>query len=162
MKYFLFLSIFSTLTFSGFGQTTLLKNETLLFTFMTKTGKIMLLSMDKNDNSVNYRFGTAKRTELKFHSDSTHKITYSFYLRGGGPSNEGMDLNYVYFINDGFQYVIFDNYYAAENKKTTGLKIINLKTKETTHIKANDKTIKGNLVQFRDNKVLDIGEELFD
>ena len=125
----------------------------------------MLLSIDKNDNSVNYRFGTAKRTELKFHSiksDSTHKMTYSFYLRGGGPSNEGIDLNYVYFINDDFKYIIFDNYYAAENKKTAGLKIINLKTKETTLIKANDQTIKGNLVQLRDNKVLDIGEELFD
>lgn len=125
----------------------------------------MLLCMNKSNQSICYRFGTSKKTELEYLSsktDSTHKIKYSFYLRGGGPLNEGMDLNYIYFTNGNFQYVIFDNYYATENKKSTGLKVINSETKEVKVIQANNKTIDGNLVQFRDNQLLDIGEDLFD
>lgn len=165
MKILFFLFPILTLTTTCIGQTTLTENETLLFYFKTTTGKSMLLSKDKKDNSIYYRFGTDKKTELEYRSNKTDnglKIMYSFYLRGGGLANEGMDLNYVYFRNANFQYIIFDNYYARENKSTTGLKVINLKTKETTLINADTTTVKGNLVQFRDNQLLNIGEDIFD
>jgi hypothetical protein len=46
----------------------------------------------------------------------------------GGATNEGMDLNYVYFINNGFQYVVYQMYYAVGSKTNIGIKVIDLKT----------------------------------
>jgi len=157
--------LFLILPFFSSAQIALPKNESLLYSFKTRSGKSMLLSMKNSDQSVCYRYGTNKKIELEFCSgknEEHYKMNYSFYLRGGGPANEGMDLNYVYFTKENFQYVIFDTYSAVENKKTTGIKVIDLKTKAVTELKADPKSIKGNLIQFRDNQLLQIGEELFD
>ena len=41
-------------------------------------------------------------------------FTYSFYLRGGGAENEGMDLNELCFERDGLLYCLYDNYISAQ------------------------------------------------
>ncbi len=154
-----------TSTFTAFGQSLTFSNEEVIFSFQTQSGKKVTLNKDKQNNYIVYRFGTKEKIKFEFPEKSKSSWTnfkYSFYLRGGGTQNEGMDLNYIYFVNKNFKYVIYNTYFAVGNKQTVGLKIINLKTNKTTDIKGDRKTQKGTLVNFRDNNLLEIGDELFD
>ena len=148
-----------------FGQDLVQKNETVIFSFTTKNKKEVAIVKNNANNKVFYRFGTKAKSEFQFpatNSKPSQKLTYSFYLRGGGVANEGMELNYVYFINDNFQYIIYDTYYSVDNRQNIGVKVIDLKTKKTSDIQGDIKTRKGTLTDFRDNKLLDIGEQLFE
>lgn len=163
-KYFTFFVLLN-ITISGFGQGFILKNEEVIFSFNTQNGKKLTLNKDKENNYIIYRFGTQGKIEFEFHNKSKSSWTdfkYSFYLRGGGTQNGGMDLNYIYFTNKGFKYVIYDTYFAIGNKQEIGVKIINLKTNKTITLKGDRKTRKGTLVDFRGNNLLEIGDELFD
>jgi len=148
-----------------FGQSFTLKNEEVIFSFVTQSGKKVTLNKDKANNYIIYRFGTKDKIEFEFPDKSKSSWTYfkySFYLRGGGIQNEGMDLNYIYFTNKGFKYVLYDTYFAVGNKQQIGIKIIELKSNKTTNIKGNRKSRKGTLIDFRDNNLLVIGDESFD
>jgi len=139
-----------------------LKNEEAIFSIETKTGKIAVLSKDKSNKYIVYRFGSKDKIELEYPGktqDSWKKFKYSFYFRGGGKANEGMDLNYIAFENNGFKYVIYDTYGAVENSAESGILVTNLKTSKTSTIKA--KTKKGTLIDFRENKLLEISDELY-
>ena len=92
------------LTTTGFGQSFTLPNEEVIFSFNTQNGKKVTLNKDTANNYVIYRFGTKEKIEFEFPGKSKSSWTdfkYSFYLRGGGTQNEGMDLNYIYFTNMG-------------------------------------------------------------
>lgn len=139
-----------------------LKNEEAIFSLETKSGKIAVLSKDKGDKYIVYRFGSKDKIEFEYpgkSQDSWKKFKYSFYLRGGGKANEGMDLNYVAFENNGYKYVIYDTYSALDEKSETGILVTNLKTSKTSNIKAKHK--KGTLVDFRENHLLEISDELY-
>ncbi len=155
---FLFFYFVSIPIFSQFLSPT----EALVYSFSTKSGKTMVLAKDKKDAYIVYRFGTKDKVELEVWDKTKKQFKYSFYLRGGGKANEGMDLNYVYFTNNEFKYVIFDTYYAIKNQHNIGLRIIDLKTNKASIIKGMEKTRKGSLIDFRDNGLLDVGDELFE
>ena len=119
-----------------------MSNEKVIFSFDTQNGKKITLNKDSTNNYLIYRFGTKDKIEFEFPNKSKSSWTsfkYSFYLRGGGIQNEGMDLNFIYFTNKDFKYVIYDTYVAIGKKQNVGLKIINLKTSKTTNIKGNIK-----------------------
>ena len=148
-----------------FSQQYLLPNEYLIYSFETKNGKKMMLAKDKRDNYIIYRFGTKSKIEFEYpekNINSWQKLVYSSYMRGGGTQNEGMDLNYVNFISNGFQYIIYDTYQAVGNNTEIGLRIINLKTNKKTIIIGLSKTRKGTLTALRDNEFIGKSEELFD
>lgn len=145
-----------------YGQKYLLPNEKLIYGFETQSGKKLVLAKERNDKYIIYRFGTKNKIEFEFPEKtkaSWDKFTYIFYMRGGGIQNEGMDLNYIKFINGDYKYVIYDTYYAVENETSIGIKITNLKNNKTTDIKGKKSTQKGNLVDFRFNKLLKIEDE---
>lgn len=159
---FLILLLLSITSNLSFGQKYLLQNEELIYSFKTQNGKKMLLTKDKNDNYIIYRFGTKTKIEFEFPEKlktSWSKFKYSFYLRGGGKINEAMDLNYISFINKNYKYVIYDTYFSVENKTNIGVKIIDLRTGKIIDIKGNLKSRRGNLVGFRDNKLIGIDDE---
>jgi len=150
---------------TGFGQDLIKKGETIIFSFTTKSKKEVIILKNNVDNKVFYRFGSRAKTEFQFpqtSANSDQKLTYSFYVRGGGINNEGMELNYIYFINGNFQYVVYDTYFFVENRHNIGVRVIDLKTKKITDIPGDIKTRKGTLTYFRDNQLIGIGEELFD
>ena len=125
----------------------------------------MVLSKDKSNGYIIYRFGTKAKVEFEFPEksiDSWKKFKYSYDIRGGGTQNEGLDLNYIYFENNGFKYVIYDNYVAADKKSYVGIYVIDLKTNISTDIKGLYSTRKGTMADFRDNGLLEIGDEIFD
>lgn len=144
------------------GQDYLLNNEELIFSFDTKNGKHVMVAKDKNNLYIVYRFGTKNKVEFEFagkSKESWSKFKYSFYLRGGGSQNEGMDLNYLYFTNDNFKYSIYDTYYAAGRDLNVGIKVTNLKTNKVTDITGVYKTKKGSLDDFRENNLVEIIDE---
>ena len=145
-----------------YGQNFILKNEEIIFSFDTKKGKRMMLVKDKANTYIFYRFGTKDRVEFKFpekNQTSWSKFKYSFYLRGGGVQNEGMDLNHIYLINKNIKYVIYDTYYSIGEKHEIGIKVTDLKTKKSLDIKGDYKTRKRTMAEFRDNNLLEITEE---
>lgn len=161
---FVFLLLLVTLV-DVHGQQYVLANEETVFSFRTKNGKIAALCKDKKGQYLVYRFGTSAKTEMVFPAltaSSWEAFKFSYYMRGGGPQNEGMDLNYVSFISKGYKYVLYDTYHAVGEKRKVGVKVIDLQTEKVTDIRGVVNSVKGNITQFRDNKRLEITDELFD
>src|SRR5882724_5416344 len=93
----LFLSLILFATNISRGQSFILPNEDLIYSFATSNGKQLVLVKDKSDKYIIYRFGSKTKIEFEFpekNKSSFSKFKYSFYLRGGGSDNAGMDLNY--------------------------------------------------------------------
>jgi hypothetical protein len=137
-----------------------LENEELLFSFQTKAGKTLYIGTDKQQRYMVYRFGKRGKVELqqpKTVDGSFDRFTYGFYLRGGGPQNEGLDLNHLTFTGATNKFVVYEEYrYAPTGGKEVelGVRVINLKTKRETDIKGRAKTIKGTLIGLRDNELV--------
>ena len=112
-----------------------------------------------------YRYGTEKNIELEFPkklSTSWNEFQFSWYLRGGGVQNEGLDLNYLYFDSGIYRYVVFQEYSANSQRTDYGIKVINRETKNKTVIEANPTTVEGTLSNFQDVKSIKEGDELFE
>lgn len=143
------------------AQGYLLKNESLIFSFNTQTGKYVMLAKDKDNAYIIYRYGIRDSIEFEYpekNKDSWKKFTYSFYFRGGGAANEGVDLNYLYFTNKGYKYSIYDTYEAVNKISAIGIKVTDLKTNKTVDIKGTKKTRKGTLTTFRDAGLVKVEE----
>ena len=146
------------------GQNYILENEQVLLEFNTQNNKKLIIAKDNSDKYLIYRYGTKDKIEFEYpnnKSDSWKKFKFSSYLRGGGKTNEGMDLNYLYFQVDNYKYVIYEEYFAETEQTNYGIKVIDSNSEKITNIKADKKTIKGNLFIFRDNKKVEKGDELF-
>lgn len=160
-KYFPFLILLVPLF--HFSQK-LLPNEEVVYYFKTKTGKEMTLAKDKKNKYIIYRFGTKEKTEFEFPSkkdkSSWQKFTYSYFLRGGGKQNDGMDLNYIFFENKGYKYLIFYEYFSDDESIETGIKITNFKTKKQIKLNGKLSSRKGTLIDLRDNNFIKIINDL--
>jgi len=143
-----------------------LDNENLIFTFQTKKGKIVTICRDKNDEYIVYRFGTSEKVEMEYPENkdksSFEKFEYSGWMRGGGVKNEGMRLDYLVFSVNNFKYIIYDTYFAVDDKSNIGIKVVNTQTNKTTDFKGVNKTRKGTLSDFRFDDSIKKGEELYD
>lgn len=124
----------------------LLPNEEVIYSFSTQNGKKMTLVKDKNNQYIQYRFGTANKIEMEFPKERTKeswkKFHYNSYFRGGGIDNAAMEIYNLLFTNNGFEYVIFRAYHSEGNDYSAGIVIKDSKGKET-RIKGNYKTVKG-------------------
>ncbi|NOS86384.1 MAG: hypothetical protein HOP31_14700, partial [Ignavibacteria bacterium] len=93
------------ISFPAFAQL-VKKGETEIFRFKTNAGKTAVICKGGDESYLVYRFGTNSKIELQYPAElnesSWELFTYSNYFRGGGMENEGMDLNYLTFINNGY------------------------------------------------------------
>jgi len=141
-------------------------NEKVLFSFKTNKGKIMNIILDKDEKYMAYRFGTEKKVELQFPEklvNTFEQFTYSYYFRGGGAMNMGLDLNYLSFNGETHQFVVYDEWSAGENEdeegaQSVGIKIIDLTTKKEIIIEGLSSTVNGSLIDFRDNGLIKVEE----
>ncbi len=136
-------------------------NEEVLFSFKIENSpKTMSICLSKKQpNYIVYRFGEKDKIEFEFpknKADSWNKFVYSYYLRGGGAENEGMDMNYLTFENDGYEYQIYQEYTARDKETHVGIIITDKSTKKETDIKGLSNTIKGSLIKLRENKKIKI------
>lgn len=79
---------------------------------------------EEQPNYIIYRFGTKEKIELEFPDnkiDSWSKFTYSYYLRGGEKENAGLDLNYLSFSRNGFEYQVYQEYSAEDDATNVGV-----------------------------------------
>lgn len=150
MKYLiLLLSFIPTVLWSQYVKS----NEEAIYSFDTKTGKKMVLVRDKDNQYIQYRFGSKDRVEMEFpaerNKESWKKFKYRSYHRGGGKQNAGMDLEYLTFLNNGYTYSLYKSYYAEDGSRSTGITVTNNKSKETD-ITGVYKSIKGCLCDLED------------
>ncbi len=152
------------LSFITHAQNFLHPNEQLIFGFENQNNKRLVIAKDKNETYLVYRFGSKDTIELEYPTNKTNawkKFKFSNYLRGGGKKNDAMDLKYLYFQIDKYKYVVYQEYIAEKNTTSYGIKVINLQTKKTTVIKANEKNVKGSLHFFTNKNTIEKGNELF-
>ncbi|OCK52331.1 hypothetical protein BA768_12100 [Chryseobacterium sp. CBo1] len=135
-----------------------LPNEEVIYSFETKNGKKMTLVKDKNNQYIQYRFGTANKIEMEFPKERTKeswkKFHYNSYFRGGGIDNAAMEIDNLLFTNNGFEYVIFRAYHSEGNDYSAGIVIKDSKGKET-RINGNYKTVKGCICNLEDTKMIE-------
>ena len=149
---------------AGKNKALLQTDEKLIFSFKTDKGKMMNLVIQKNDKYIAYRFGAEDKVELQFPEklESTFgQFTYHYYQRGGGASNEGLDLNYLSFSGDTHQFIIYEEHSfgdSDEEQLDIGIRIVDLKTKKETKIKGLSSSVKGSLVDFRFNDLVKVEE----
>lgn len=136
-------------------------DEEVLFKFniANSAKKLSVCNSQKQPDYIVYRFGTKDKIELEFpksNVDSWNKFTYSYYLRGGGLENEGMDMNYLMFENDGYEYKVYLEYTAKDNMTQVGVGILNKKAKTETDLKGVSNSVEGSLIDLRENKKIKI------
>lgn len=140
------------------------ENEDVLFSFkIAGSKKFASICISKNQpDYIIYRFGAKDKIELEYPiktENSWSLFTYSYYLRGGGTDNEGLDLNHLSFDNDGFTYEIYEEYNSESDKPMIGIKVTNRETFEETNILGDSDTIKGSLISLRNNTKINIISE---
>ncbi|WP_294823438.1 hypothetical protein [uncultured Flavobacterium sp.] len=163
MKNVLYLFLFLTqamLAQGGYVKS----NEDLVFSFKTDKGKRVVLTKDKKNKYLVYRFGTKDKIEMEFPGglkDSWSKFRYSYYRRGGGKANAGIEIQNIIFENDGYKYVLYHNYSAEEDEQTVGILVINNSTGKETQIKGNVNTVEGSLMEIRESGLLEMADEMY-
>ncbi len=143
------------------------EDEKSVFSFKTKKGKTVNIVLQKDNKYMAYRFGTESNVELQFPEkleNTFEQFTYSYYFRGGGAMNMGLDLNYLSFKGDTHKFVVFEEWSAGEDENdegssSIGIKIIDLSTKKEVVIEGISSTVKGTLIDFRDNGLVKVEEE---
>lgn len=143
--------LFLVISFPAFAQL-IKKGESEIFRFKTNGGKTALICKGENESYLVYRFGTNSNVELQYPAElnelSWQLFTYSYYFRGGGKENAGLDLNYLTFTNNGYTYKIYQEYSAEDNSENAGIIVTDNDMKETD-IKAVKKSVKGSLIDLR-------------
>jgi len=141
-------------------------NETIIFSFTTlKSQKKLFISMAKDESYIVYRYCKKGKVEFEFPKNKTNAydaFRYSFYFRGNGYQNAGLDLNSLYFHNGHYQYRVYDDRsYENESKSAKphpnaeqqarhiGIEITNLKTKRVFDIQGDIQTVQGTLVDLK-------------
>lgn len=135
--------------------------EKILFSFKTeKTNKIMSLCVSNNQpDYIIYRFGTKENIELEYPNninESWGQFTYSYYLRGGGKENAGLDLNYLTFAKDNYEYKIYQEYDAEKDLTNVGIRIKDKDNSREVEITGQANTVIGNLLELRENRKIKI------
>ncbi|HNP53121.1 MAG TPA: hypothetical protein PKK69_00820 [Ferruginibacter sp.] len=149
------------------GAQVLMKpNEKLIFSFQTKQGKRAVLVKDSPDRYLVYRYGNSKQAEFVYpsvlDSSSWSLFRYSWYLRGGGKQNDGLDLNYVQFAHGDTKYVLYETYSASDDQTQVGIRIIPLMKGEAVDMPGLKRSRRGTLIDLRDAEFIGHSEEQFD
>ena len=103
-----------------------------------------------------YRFGTGEQIEFEYpenKEESWDKFVYSYYLRGGGPGNEGLDLNYLIFENGGYEYKIYEEYNAGNDTREVGVIVKNKADNTETKLKGVTDSLEGSLIGLRGTEI---------
>ena len=157
MRTQIFISLFLFAN-SAFSQNV---NESYVFSFSTENDKVITLNLDTIKNELIYRYGDNHSPEIEVRDnldDSLVIFTYSYYLRGGGIVNSGLDLNYLNFNNGNSKYTIYSEYSAEGNSTSIGIRILNLSSGKEYEISGLTETLSGSLIAFRD--IIPIEEDL--
>lgn len=124
-----------------------------LFSFQVKdSDKVLTLATNAEENYLVYRFGTSDDVELHYPKRriprSWQNFSYTFYFRGGGAENEGIDLNNLFFDRGNYRYIIYDHYNASQDSSEVGVIVVTPEGEDIV-IEGNPETKIGSLLAFR-------------
>ena len=132
-------------------------NEKVILSFnIDESRKILSVCVSDEQDYIVYRFGTSENIELEYPSDkkdSWNKFIYSYYLRGGGKENEGLDLNYLQFEIGNYLYEVYEEYSANDDRIHVGVKIIDKTNNNEIDITGDYKNKIGSLINLRETQV---------
>ncbi len=142
------MGLFLVASFSFFLTAFVAPNKTLL-AFTTASGKE--LRIISTSEMVCIRFGNAVSTieNCQRLNDPNGTMTYAYYMRPAGNSNNGLDLNHVRFNYKGFKYDIYEEYSDSGEKPAFGVIITHLRTGASVDEPAMLSTVKGSLIGIR-------------
>ena len=140
-----------------------LLDEEIVFSFkFVNSDKLLTVATSKKEDYLVCRIGTKDAVELEFPSekaDSWNQFYYSYYLRGGGAENKGLDLDYLSFTIDSLCYEIYHEYAAANEEYSVGFMIIDLGSisengaaDTMTKIQGDNSSILGSLKKLHETK----------
>ena len=142
---FLFLILFSC----AFGEET---NLEIIFSYETEDSEFVKISYDSLACVLHYSFTISDSIVMEVFDDLSDSIVvfeYSYYLRGGGPDNCGLDLNSFIFTIDSTQYEVYQDYSAEEDMDYVGLRVFDLRTSEDYDAPGLIESYQGHLMHFR-------------
>lgn len=135
--------------------------ETVIFSFSLEDGRQVYLFTGENDEYLAFSLGTADSLEYQYpaepDSTSWQLFDYSCYLRGGGPGNMGMDLNWLTFEIDGTIYTLYDEYCSEDESRSAGLRMESSDNGEVD-LEAIPASVTGSLLPLRFDKHLSDSE----
>lgn len=127
--------------------------QNLSFAFTTENKGLVKLTFDSGNNELAFAYvpvgspGILLQDKL---DDSIAIFTYTYYFRGGGKVNAGLDLNYLSFIYGLNKYTLYQEYSAEANSTEIGLRISELTSEEEeVEIIGLIEAMSGNLTDFR-------------
>ncbi|NNE55167.1 MAG: hypothetical protein HKN32_04040 [Flavobacteriales bacterium] len=153
------------LSISSLAQTEVLPNEERVLEFITKDKLTHLVVLDSNRQYLMYRQFRGADFDFEFpenQKDCWEKFYFSWYLRGGGVENEGLDLNYLYFDREAIRYVLSQEYSASEDSTRFGVQLLDQRTGKKTELNALPGSVKGDLNPLRELELLQAGDEMID
>ncbi len=128
-----------------------LAGETPLFQFRLEDGSYVVLLEGGSEDYLVLRTGTLDSLLFQYpevpDGSSWDMFLYSFYFRGGGPWNEGLDLNSLTFTAEGVEYAVYEDYYAGDGSLQVGLRIEY--PDGTSDLRAVEGSVQGSLIPFR-------------
>ena len=134
--------------------------EKIIFSFQTKSGKTMKLTVRQKDSALIYRLYNKDKVEMqypKIPSISENKnFSFTYLNRFGGNINESTSVYRVEFFINNYRYSVFQSSYLGKNE--SGISVLNLNSSKVTDITAVEKTVNGNLLYFKDNQLITVTE----
>ena len=134
--------------------------EKIIFSFQTKSGKTMKLTVRQKDSALIYRLYNKDKVEMqypKIPSISENKnFSFTYLNRFGGNINEATSVYRVEFLINTYSYSVFKS--SSLGKNESGISVLNLNSSKVTEIKAVEKTVNGNLLYFKDNQLITVTE----
>ena len=131
----------------GFCQVGLKSNEEMLFSFKTTSEKTIQIVKDIEDKYIFYRAIKKGKVEWEYpekNEESWSAFKFTYYFRPNG-NDLVMDLNFLEFYHEGYQYVVYLIYYEADATDKVGVRFTDIKTQKIIDVKGIRKTVKGEL-----------------
>ena len=140
-----------------------LANEEIIYSFETGNSKKMVLVKDKNNQYIQYRFGTKNKIEMEFPAEQSEEswkmFHYIFYMRGGGKANSAQEIANLGFTNNDFHYVIYSTYFSEKEEIATGILVTDMKNNKTSRIKGIVSSRRGTLFSLDSEMPLKFDED---
>ena len=113
-----------------------LPGEKTIFSFETKSKKILSVCKKLDESYLAYRFGTGKKTELLFPQNldkiSWKKFDFHGMSRGGGKANAGFGDYSLSFKKGNAEYTVFQQWNDEDDTYDIGVTIVGAKGKVIT------------------------------
>ncbi len=139
-----------TLSTQGLNQYLATPDQTVIFSFKTKNGKVMSLLTDDEENYLVYRFGKPDKIELQYPETVTSDSWQKFYFEGYKSS--AVNLMHIIFTNTNYQYIIYYNkFYATPEDNKIGVQVVGSNGNKVD-IRADMNSVYGGMNFFRTNE----------